>query len=174
VSLFSPDHYHTDVLAVDLDGLAEDGVAALLVDLDNTLLPRDSVDVPDELREWATSVDQHGLRMCLVSNNWHDRVTAVADELGLPMVSKAVKPLPFAFLKALGILDARPQQAAVVGDQLFTDIVGGNLIGAKTVLVEPLSRTDLPHTLLLRRLEARIMAGREPVGEITLSRSDRL
>jgi HAD superfamily phosphatase (TIGR01668 family) len=112
--------------------------------------------------------------MCLVSNNWHERVTTVADELGLPMVSKAVKPLPFAFLKALGILDARPQQTAVIGDQLFTDIVGGNLIGARTVLVEPLSRTDLPHTLLLRRMEARIMAGREPVGEATLSRSDGL
>ena len=173
MSLFSPDFYHTDVLAVDLDRLAADGVVALLVDLDNTLLPRDSEDVPDELREWATSVEEHGFRMCLVSNNWHERVTAVADELGLPMVSKAVKPLPFAFLKALRILDARPQQAAVVGDQLFTDIVGGNVIGAKTVLVAPLSQTDLPHTLLLRRVEARIMAGRDPAGEVTLSRSDR-
>ncbi len=174
MSLFSPDYYYTDVLAVDLDRLTEDGVEALLVDLDNTLLPRDSEDVPDDLRAWATSVDEHGFRMCLISNNWHERVQGVADELGLPMVSKAVKPLPFAFRKGLGILDVSARQAAVVGDQLFTDIAGGNLIGARTVLVEPLSRTDLPHTLLLRRLEARIMAGREPVGEVTTSGSDRL
>jgi HAD superfamily phosphatase (TIGR01668 family) len=173
VSLFSPDDYYTDILAVDLDGLATDGIEALIVDLDNTLLPRDSEDVPDELREWAVTVEGRGFRTCLVSNNWHERVKAVAEELGLPMVSKAVKPLPFAFLKGLKTLDARAREAAVIGDQVFTDVVGGNLIGARTVLVEPLSRSDLPHTLLLRHLEARIMAGREPAGPVSAPASDR-
>lgn len=162
--LLSPDLYYSSVHAIDLDALAKAGVSALLVDLDNTLLPRDTNVVPDDVREWAANVADRGLRICLVSNNWHGRVKAVADGLGCALVDKALKPLPFAFRAALGILGARPGEAAVIGDQLFTDILGGRLAGvARTVLVKPLSRTDLPHTLLLRLMEGRILADREPL-----------
>ena len=136
---------------------------ALLIDLDNTLLPRDTNIVPDEKRVWSSNLRDAGMCACLVSNNWHERVKAVADELGFSLVDKALKPLPFAFRRGLGLLEAEPHETAVIGDQLFTDILGGNLIGATTVLVRPLSDTDLPHTLLLRHLERTLLAGREPI-----------
>ena len=100
--------------------------------------------------------------MCLVSNNWHERVKHVADELGFDLVDKAIKPLPFAFRRALARVGAPAQETAVVGDQLFTDILGGNLLGMRTLLVCPLSSSDLPHTLFLRMLEARVLKGRCP------------
>ncbi len=164
MSLISPDYYVVDVHAIDLDALRLRGVRGLLLDLDNTILPRDTNEVPDELRAWAATLAGLGFRICLVSNNWHERVKIVAGDLGFDLVAKAVKPLPFAFWKAMGLLGLRARECAVVGDQLFTDILGGHLIGATTVLVKPLSTTDLPHTLLLRRLEARIMKGAEPDG----------
>ena len=163
MSIFSPDLYHTDVHAIDLDALRADGIHALLVDLDNTLLPRDTNEVTEAHRKWARSLEDAGFTVCLVSNNWHERVRSVAEQLGFSLVPKALKPLPFAFARARRILGLERAGAAVVGDQMFTDVLGGNLLGMRTVLVEPLSRTDLPHTLLLRRLEAMLLAGREPL-----------
>lgn len=161
--MLSPDLYYRAVRSIDLDELTRSGIDTLLVDLDNTLLPRDTNVVPDELRSWAHTLAERGFRVCLVSNNWHDRVHVVASELGFSLVSKAVKPLPFAFLRALSILGSSRARAAVVGDQLFTDVLGGKLLGMRTILVFPLSETDLPHTLLLRRIESRLLAGREPL-----------
>ena len=157
--LLAPDRYLTDVHAIDLDALAADGIEALLVDLDNTILPRDTNSVPPELAEWVFGLSQRGFKVCLVSNNWHERARIVAAELGLDLVAKAIKPLPFAFWLATSKLGVRAQRCAVIGDQLFTDVLGGKIVGAMTIMVLPLSETDLPHTLLLRRLEARIMKG---------------
>jgi HAD superfamily phosphatase (TIGR01668 family) len=161
--MLSPDYYLQSVHSIDLDALADSGVDTLLVDLDNTLLPRDTNVVPDELRRWAQDLSRRGFKVCLVSNNWHERVSTVAAELGFDLVDKAVKPLPFAFSRALKKVGSTRRSAAVVGDQLFTDVLGGKLLGMKTVLVAPLSDTDLPHTLLLRRLERLALAGRKPL-----------
>lgn len=163
MSLFRPDLYHTDVHAIDLEALLADGVDTILVDLDNTLLPRDTNEVPDSLKDWARGLADAGFKVSLVSNNWHKRVQSVARELGFDLVAKAVKPFPFAFLIALRRLGSKRRSSVMVGDQLFTDVLGGNLLGMKTVLVSPLSSTDLPHTLLLRKLEALVLAGRTPL-----------
>ncbi|MHB9004708.1 MAG: YqeG family HAD IIIA-type phosphatase [Coriobacteriia bacterium] len=162
-NLLTPDLYVTDVHRIDLDALADAGIDTLLVDLDNTLLPRDTNVVPDALRTWAATLAERGFKVCLVSNNWHDRVHDVAAELGFSLVAKAIKPLPFAFLRALKLMGSRRGTAATVGDQIFTDVLGGNLLGMRSVLVQPLSDTDLPHTLLLRRIERFVLAGRRPL-----------
>jgi HAD superfamily phosphatase (TIGR01668 family) len=161
--MLSPDYYLRSVNDIDLGELRKRGVDTLLVDLDNTLLPRDSSVVPDSAKRWARSLSAEGFKVCLVSNNWHERVSEVADELGIELVAKAVKPLPFAFLRALGKLGSSRSRAAVVGDQLFTDVVGGKLLGMVTVMVLPLSESDLPHTLALRRIERVLLAGRQPL-----------
>lgn len=163
MGILEPDLYYTSVHAIDLPLLERSGVRALLVDLDNTLLPRDTKVVPPELAEWAARLSAAGFRCCLVSNNWHASVERVAAQLGFEIVPKALKPFPRAFRRAMAILGAAPAECAVIGDQLFTDILGGNRLGLTTVLVEPLSRTDLPHTLLLRLIERRVLADREPV-----------
>jgi HAD superfamily phosphatase (TIGR01668 family) len=162
VALLSPDLYYSSVRAIDLETLARAGVRVLLLDLDNTVLPRDSNVVSDEMKAWAASLRERGFSVCCVSNNWHERVRLVAAELGFDLVDHAIKPLPFAFLRALRLERATTKEAAVVGDQLFTDILGGNMLGMRTVLVAPLSQTDLPHTLLLRRLEAFVLRDRVP------------
>lgn len=161
--MLSPTYYLSSVHSIDLVELKAHGIDTLLVDLDNTLLPRDTNVIPVDLRLWASTLKEQGFKVCLVSNNWHERVHAVAQELGFCLVAKAIKPLPFAFLIALRRVGSRRRRALVVGDQLFTDVLGGKLLGMKTVLVAPLSSSDLPHTLLLRRLERVILAGRQPL-----------
>ena len=161
--MLSPSRYYRSVTDIDLDWLTRSGVDTLLIDLDNTLLARDSDCVRDDVREWAAGIRDRGFRVCLVSNNWHERVFAVARELGFELVPKAAKPFPFAFLVALHKMGSKRRQAAVIGDQMFTDVLGGKLLGMTTVLVEPLSESDLPHTLVLRRLERLLLAGRQPL-----------
>ena len=161
--MLSPSRYYRSVTDIDLDWLTRSGVDTLLVDLDNTLLARDSDTVPDEVRAWAALIRNRGFKVCLVSNNWHERVVAVASTLGFDLVPKAAKPFPFAFMVALRKMHSTRRRAAVVGDQLFTDILGGALLGMTTILVVPLSESDLPHTLVLRHLERMLLAGRQPL-----------
>ena len=160
--MLNPDQYLRSVHDIDLDALKAQGVDTLLMDLDNTLLPRDSSVIPADLIAWAASLREHGLHVCLVSNNWHQRVHEVAEELGFELVAKAVKPLPFAFLRAMRLMNAKRRECVIVGDQMFTDVLGGKLLGVKTIMVLPLSASDLPHTLLLRRVEKVLLAGRQP------------
>jgi len=163
MTVLNPDYYYRSVLDIDLSALARQGVETLLIDLDNTLLPRDGDAIPDEIRVWAANLRAAGFKACLVSNNWQNRVVRVAEELGFDLVAKAVKPLPFAFMLALKRSGATRAQAAIIGDQMFTDVLGGKLTGIATVLVLPLSSADLPHTLFLRRIERVLLAGRTPL-----------
>ena len=161
--MLAPDLYYSSVTAIDLAMLTEAGVRHLLMDLDNTLMPRDRSDVPAEVRQWIAALPGFGMDACLVSNNWHAHVQGVADMIGMPIVAKALKPFPSAFRKGLSVVGGTPDTTAVIGDQVFTDILGGNLLGMTTVLVRPQSSSDLPHTLLLRRAERLVLAGREPL-----------
>lgn len=160
--LLGPDLYLRSVHDIDLDALSAQGIDSLLMDLDNTLLPRDSSVIPVDLTAWAASLADRGFGVCLVSNNWHGRVHEVAEELGFKLVSKAVKPLPFAFLRAMRLMGTTRRRSAVVGDQMFTDVLGGKLLGITTIMVLPLSKSDLPHTLMLRRVEKVLLGRRQP------------
>jgi len=160
--LFRPTHYVSGTTSLDLGALVAAGVKGLLVDIDNTIMARKSGVLPPTAATWIADVRAAGLAVCLLSNNWHDYVHGFASELGVPIVAKALKPLPFGFRTGARALGLTTRQCAVVGDQLFTDVLGGNLVGATTVLVVPVSASDLPHTLVLRRIERLIMAGRTP------------
>jgi len=161
--VLSPDLYYRSVYDIDLAELRERGIDTLLIDLDNTLLPRNSAEIPAATREWSAALAEKGFSACLVSNNWHERVLGVANELGFELVAKALKPLPFAFWRAVRRTGATRARCAIVGDQMFTDVLGGKLTGIRTVLVAPMTTSDLPHTLLLRKLERVLLAGRQPL-----------
>ncbi|MHB8050567.1 MAG: YqeG family HAD IIIA-type phosphatase [Coriobacteriia bacterium] len=160
--MLQPDLYLTQVTALDLDALRDEGVTALLLDVDNTVSPHHSAELVPEIREWIASLGPRGFRACLVSNNWHDDIHDRAAALGLPVVAKSGKPLPFGIRRAIRLLGVRKSECVMVGDQIFTDILGGKCAGVKTVLVQPLTPSDMGHTMVLRRLEQRIMAGRQP------------
>ena len=137
--VLSPALYYRDVFSIDLDALAAAGVDTLLVDIDNTVVPRDTGAIEPQFEAWFAKLLSRGFGVCLVSNNWHEHVKRIAEAFGVQMVPKALKPLPFGFLRGARLLGSRAGRTAVIGDQLFTDILGGNVLGMTTVLVAPLS-----------------------------------
>lgn len=149
----APDEYLPSVRHVDLRRLQARGIRGLIVDLDNTLAPWRGGPPSPELVAWVAEARRLGLGVCIVSNNWGERVQAVGRVLGVPVVRGAVKPRRSAFRRALALLGTTPQETAVIGDQLFTDVLGGKRLGMYTVLVVPLSRREFVGTRLVRRLE---------------------
>jgi len=129
-------------------------VRGLLLDLDNTLIPADHEGpLPDEVLAWAQGLKAAGVRLALVTNAWPHRIRRASRALGVPGIGPVGKPLPLGFwlgLKALGI---KPEEALVVGDQVFTDLLGARLAGLRVALVEPVAQDPLPHTRWLRRFE---------------------
>lgn len=141
------------LLALDPAELAARGVRGVILDLDNTVVAWNAAVPTEAVRHWISQARAAGLRMCIVSNNFSRRAQVIGALLGVPVVAGAVKPIPWAFRKAMAILGTLPGQTALIGDQLFTDILGGNLLGVRTILVEPLSVEEFPTTRVVRRVE---------------------
>lgn len=158
MSIFEPDKYFSSVTSIDIEwDLKRLGIKNVLIDIDNTIRRRDNDQIPLAVRQWLALAREKNISLCLVSNNFHQSVFAVSHDLDIPIVAKAMKPLPFGFLRALKALDAKPAESVIVGDQLFTDIVGGHLVGMRAYLVRPLVDIDLKHTVVLRRIEERFI-----------------
>ena len=117
--IFSPKRYVASVDRIDLDTLWADGKRAILLDRDNTLVPRDTEQVPTAVSAWLDAARAKGFKLCMVSNNWHrDQVMSSARELGLEAISHAMKPAPFALKAGLKRLGATADEAVLIGDQL--------------------------------------------------------
>lgn len=163
-----PDRYFARISRIDIEhDLLDAGFRFVLLDVDNTILRRDTHEVPRDVGTWLARARDAGIGFCLVSNNWHEGVLRLANRLSLPIVAKAVKPLPPAFLAALGKLGAKRAETVVIGDQLVTDVLGAHVLGMKAYLLAPLVEQDLPHTLLLRNFERAVMGERQPEGTAT-------
>lgn len=169
MAFLEPDRYFARISRIDIErDLLALGYRYVLLDVDNTILTRDTHEVPRDVGAWLARARDAGIAFCLVSNNWHEGVYRLARRLSLPIVAKAVKPLPPAFLIALKKLEAKRSETVVVGDQLVTDVMGAHLLGMKAYLLAPLVEQDLPHTLLLRNVEHAIMGERQPEGATTM------
>lgn len=160
MSIFTPGRYVASVERIDLDGLWRAGKRTLLLDRDNTLVPRDRTTAPESVSAWLDHARKLGFELYMVSNNWHrSQVMASAGQLGLGAISHAMKPAPFALRAALRRLGARPAQAVMIGDQLYTDVAAGNLAGIDTILVKPQATADLWYTHIFRIFERRALRG---------------
>ena len=139
---------------IDIASLAADGVRCVLVDRDNTCVPRGQSDAPDEVVAWFCGLRDAGIVPCIVSNNFRDsHIRKTANQLGCGFVALAWKPMPFALHTVLRILKFDPSETVMIGDQCYTDIVAGNLIGMRTILVRPQDPDAEPrYTKMMRRL----------------------
>lgn len=170
MAFLEPDRYFARISRIDIDrDLLALGFRNVLLDVDNTILTRDTHEVPRDVGFWLAKARDAGITFCLVSNNWHEGVYQLANRLSLPIVAKAVKPLPPAFLMALRKLGAKRSETVVIGDQLVTDVMGAHFLGMKAYLLAPLVEQDLPHTLLLRNVERAILGDRKPEPAINIA-----
>jgi len=152
-----PDLICESVFAIDLDELRGRKISGLLVDIDNTLVPWGEPEMEEAFVDWVQSAKNKGFKVCLVSNAKKPRAEGFATLLDIPAVGMALKPLGRAFKRGMSLLNLGPREVAVVGDQLFTDVFGGNRLGIYTILINPLSRNELDSTKVMRRIEQRVL-----------------
>lgn len=138
--------------------LAERGMTALILDLDNTLVPWHGKEVDPVVAAWISRMQDAGVRMCIVSNTHRPRRLAeLATLLGISYVPSGGKPRRRGFLRALLQMESTAADTAVVGDQVMTDIWGGNRCGLLTILVDPLSPVEFVGTRVISRNVERLL-----------------
>lgn len=135
------------------DALNKQGIGGIVFDLDNTLIPYNSPDICPDIVAWLAALSAQGFKLCLVSNNSKSRVKDIAAKCAVPFVAQALKPSRSGFRQAAQLMNLPPTAVAVVGDQLFTDILGGNRLGMLTIWVKPLTTKEFVGTKITRQLE---------------------
>ncbi len=159
MSWFSPTRYVSRVERIDLDELWAQGKRAIMLDRDNTLVPRDMKSAPESVAAWLDHARELGFSLYMVSNNWHkNQVARSSRELGMTAICFACKQLPFAIHRALDRMGVPNEQAVMIGDQLYTDVWAGNFAGVDSILVKPQTHVDLWYTQIFRIFERRALA----------------
>ncbi|MDA0718117.1 MAG: YqeG family HAD IIIA-type phosphatase [Cyanobacteria bacterium] len=140
-----------------LQELLDQPIRALVLDVDRTLLPRRQTELPDSALRWLQQAQQQ-VPIHLFSNNpSRQRIGAVAAQLDLPYTVSAGKPRRSALRRVLAELKLPPQEVALIGDRLFTDVIAGNRLGLFTVLVKPIDPLGQPCKRdRLQKLELRL------------------
>jgi len=155
LSIFHPTILLHRIYEIEPQRLRQWGVTTLVLDVDNTLTTHDNPVPNQDVLRWLEQMKALGMKLVILSNNYAQRVEPFAKRLGLDYTARAWKPLSKGFRETARRLKVAPAEMAVVGDQIFTDVLGGNLFGAKTILVEPME----PETGLGFRLKRRLEKG---------------
>lgn len=163
--LFIPDKYFSRITDIDIKAdLLDVGLTHVLLDIDNTIRSRATHTIPRDVGVWMGHARDAGIGFCLLSNNWHSSVYSFAGELDIPIVAKAMKPLPHGFALARKKIGGTRKDSVVIGDQLMTDVLGAHMSGIAAYLVLPLAQVDLKHTLFLRNIERILLGELRPQG----------
>lgn len=153
MDIFLPDRYYKNIYQIDYMKLKEDGIKCLLFDLDNTIVPP-NVKKPDKkVRDLFDNLKELDFKVIIMSNSPKKRLVPFKDELVVDCSASSMKPIKTKFLKILKEYKFDLSETAIIGDQLMTDIFGGNKVGITTVLVNPISKNDITVTKFNRRLE---------------------
>lgn len=157
IKLFLPDQHVKSIFEIKPESLKEKGIKGIITDLDNTLVEWDRPLATPKLMNWFEEMKKHNIAVTIVSNNNESRVKAFSNPLNIPFIYEARKPMTRAFFKALKEMGLQKQETVVIGDQLLTDVLGGNRGGFHTILVVPVAKTDGVITKFNRLVERRIL-----------------
>lgn len=143
--MFKPTYVFDKVGEITPEFLHKKQIKGLLLDLDNTLTTHNNPVPPQSSLDWLDKMRAAGIKLMIVSNNHAPRVTHFAEQLGLDFVSEGKKPLTFGYTRAIKRLGLEKRNVAAVGDQIFTDVLGSNLKGIRSIFVFPIEpETSLP------------------------------
>jgi HAD superfamily phosphatase (TIGR01668 family) len=132
-----PNLFKKNIFEITHEDLKELKVKGVILDVDNTLTTHSSPIPKEGIEQWIANIRKQGYKLIISSNNTKKRVSKFAALLGLEYVSMSCKPFPFGLKRACRTMGLNMNETVIIGDQLFTDILGGNLVGLKTILVEP-------------------------------------
>jgi len=164
---FLPDQFVKNIFEITPELLKEKGVKGIITDLDNTLVEWDRPLATPKIIEWFEDMKKNNIKVTIVSNNKEGRVKSFSDPLNIPFIFAARKPMGKAFRRALLEMKLSKEEAVVIGDQLLTDVLGGNRSGFHTILVVPVAQTDGFATRINRKIERRILNWFRRKGKLT-------
>ena len=150
--LLIPDIKLDRITEITVELLRKYNINSLILDVDNTLSTHHGQHLTEGLTEWLQLMRENGIKMTVLSNSNSKRLQPFAEKIGLDYISMGLKPLPFGYLRALKALGSTKKETAIVGDQIFTDTVGGNVVGVTTILLTPIK----PETSLRFRTKRRM------------------
>lgn len=154
---YVPDFYQKDIYSINYDKLLDRGIKCLLFDLDNTIVPFSEKIPRKETKELFDKLKKQGFKIIIFSNSPKIRLKSFSEELDVEVFGSARKPNPKNFIKVLQMNKFAENEVAIIGDQIFTDIAGGNRAGITTILTTPLSNEDPFWTKPNRFREKRMM-----------------
>ncbi|MDR7318548.1 YqeG family HAD IIIA-type phosphatase [Brevibacillus nitrificans] len=165
-----PNQYVDSIHHIDIDQLKRNNVRAVITDLDNTLVEWDRPEATPEVVNWLKRLHDAGIQVTVVSNNGLSRVERFCKPLNIGFICAARKPTNRAFLQAVRQMNVTIAETVVIGDQLFTDVLGGNRLGFHTILVVPVAQTDGFWTRFNRRMERVALIWMERKGMVSWRR----
>jgi HAD superfamily phosphatase (TIGR01668 family) len=157
LSLVTPDLQIDNVLELTVDRVRSLHLDGLLLDMDCTLKDYHDRHCNAEVLQWIKTLSSSGIQLCIMSNAKLERLLPLVETIGIPFVAKAFKPLPFGCKSGLQKLQLSAQRTAMVGDQLFSDVLAGRLAGLYTILVRPTSAEEPWFTRIKRPMERRVL-----------------
>lgn len=154
--IFYPNAYFNKVEEITIEFLNKNKIKALILDVDNTLIDYNK-NLSKDVENWVRELKGQGIKLYILSNtNQKEKVETVANKLQIPYEFFAKKPLKIGFLKVKKELKEEAENIAVVGDQIFTDIIGGNRCKMFSILVDPINEKDFWYTAWKRPIENKI------------------
>lgn len=157
IEFLKPDFFVYRISDVKVEKLIQLGVKGLILDVDNTLLSRKSDKLSKDVSNWLSNALRY-FKIIILSNNSREKILRAARSLNIPYISWTLKPLTLFYKIALLKLGLPASEVCVIGDQIFTDILGGKLIGAKTIYVNPIKREeDSDWTKFIRLFEKKLL-----------------
>lgn len=158
IKFFLPDEHVKSIFEISAKDLTAKGIKGVITDLDNTLVEWDRPNATPALTAWFKELKESNISVTIVSNNNEARVKAFATPLNIPFIHEARKPFGNTFRKAIKQMNVSKEEVVVIGDQLLTDVFGGNISGIHTILVVPVAQSDGFFTRFNRRVERRILS----------------
>ena len=148
-----PDLYVENIGSITASMLSKMGMEAVVLDIDNTLVPHNDPNPTPQVEAFLQDMRENGVKICVVSNNTADRVSSFAKKIGIEyFVADALKPRAYGYLRAAEVMGVAAGKTAAIGDQIFTDVWGGNRAGCYTILVKPIDTLNEPFYIKLKRV----------------------
>ena len=158
MSILCPDYIFKSVDRISPQFLHERGIRALVLDVENTLTAHDSQELAPGVADWIERMRDAGIALRISSNNTAARVRPFAEKLGLPFVSFSLKPAPRGLRIARRALGVEKREMALVGDQVFTDMLAAKFYGITVLMVQPVAPDFKWNIRFKRVLERPILA----------------
>lgn len=153
IERFFPDYYYKNVESIPYEILEKENIKAIIFDMDNTLVDN-KYKYSNNLKIWIENMRSKGIKFCILSNTPRKKkASEISMLLNIKYIINASKPRFKGFKKAFEYLNVDRKNIAIIGDQLFTDIWGGNRVKIKTILVEPIAKKEIIFTRIKRPLE---------------------